>query len=94
MEENELYLKFEKLENNYIEIGKEFKTMFKLYKNDFGNLVKMAIVFYDLSLNYLKENKRLSNLYNNYFEKINEHIIMNYSREDLNYYFNKVGWEE
>lgn len=77
--------------NNYDEIKKDFNIKFKEYKKDFRKLTDLAVEMRYLSRKYLDNNKRLSNMYNNLFEKINEYIVLNYSREDLNYYFKKVS---
>lgn len=77
--------------NNYDEIKKDFNIKFKEYKKDFRKLTDLAVEMRYLSRKYLDNNKRLSNMYNNLFERINEYIVLNYSREDLNYYFKKVS---
>lgn len=77
--------------NNYDEIKKDFNIKFKEYKKDFKKLTDLAVEMRYLSRKYLDNNKRLSNMYNNLFEKINEYIVLNYSRENLNYYFKKVS---
>ncbi len=77
--------------NDYDKIKKDFNMKFKEYKKDFMKLTDLALEMRYLSRKYLDNNKRLSNFYNNLFEKINEYIVLNYSREDLNYYFKKVS---
>lgn len=77
--------------NDYDKIKKDFNIKFKEYKKDFMKLTDLALEMRYLSKKYLDNNKRLSNVYNNLFEKINEYIVLNYSRENLNYYFKKVS---
>lgn len=77
--------------NDYDKIKKDFNMKFKEYKKDFMKLTDLALEMRYLSRKYIDNNKRLSNFYNNLFEKINEYIVLNYSREDLNYYFKKVS---
>ena len=77
--------------NDYDKIKKDFNIKFKEYKKDFMRLTDLALEMRYLSRKYLDNNKRLSNVYNNLFEKINEYIVLNYSRENLNYYFKKVS---
>lgn len=77
--------------NDYDKIKKDFNMKFKEYKKDFMKLTDLALEMCYLSRKYSDNNKRLSNIYNNLFEKINEYIILNYSRENLNYYFKKVS---
>ena len=77
--------------NDYDKNKKDFNMKFKEYKKDFMKLTDLALEMRYLSRKYLDNNKRLSNFYNNLFEKINEYIVLNYSREDLNYYFKKVS---
>lgn len=77
--------------NDYDKIKKDFNIKFKEYKKDFMKLTDLALEMRYLSRKYLDNNKRLSNVYNNLFEKTNEYIVLNYNRENLNYYFKKVS---
>lgn len=94
MNSNELVSKFNKLKGRYCDISREFTILFKEYKLNFENLTELASALHTLSINLSKEDKRTSNFYNNLFEEVNEYVIVKYSLKDLDYYFEKVGWEE
>ena len=85
---------FKKLGEDTKTIKKECKQCFKIYKQDFYDMTELACVLHNLSMAYETDKKSLSNLYNRLFEDVNDYVILEFKDRDLDYYFDRVGWED